>query len=190
MWLIVGLGNPGREYEQTRHNIGFRCVSRLAQRYAIDFSGKRANARIGEGMIGGARVALARPQTYMNLSGNAVVGLIHWYKIDPATQMIVVYDDLDLGFGILRLRERGSAGTHNGMKSIVGQLGSPIFPRLRIGIGRQPAGWDAARYVLGRFSREEEEQLPAVIELAVDALECTVREGITVAMNRVNAPLE
>ncbi len=188
MWLIVGLGNPGDEYARTRHNIGFRVVNELAQRHGLDFSGKRANARIAEGSIAGQRVVLARPQTYMNLSGQAVVGLRQWYKIDPATGLLVVYDDVDLPFGQLRLRERGSAGTHNGMRSIVTLLGSQVFPRLRIGIDRPPAAWDLADYVLARFTPEQEERLPAIIAGAADALELVLREGMAGAMNRINGP--
>lgn len=188
MWLIVGLGNPGDEYSKTRHNIGFRAVNELARRHGLDFSGKRANARIAEGTIGGQRVALARPQTYMNLSGQAVVGLRQWYKIDPAHELLVVYDDVDLPFGVLRLRERGSAGTHNGMRSIVALLGAQTFPRLRLGIDRPPAAWDLADYVLGRFSLEQEARMPDFIGAAADALELVVREGMTPAMNRINAP--
>ncbi|MCS6840808.1 MAG: aminoacyl-tRNA hydrolase [Roseiflexus sp.] len=188
MWLIVGLGNPGETYARTRHNIGFRVVTELADRHCLKFTHQRANAQVAEGIIAGQRVALALPQTYMNLSGQAVVGLRQWYKIDPATELLVVYDDVDLPFGVLRLRERGSAGTHNGMRSIVTLLGSQVFPRLRIGINRPPAAWDLADYVLARFSPEEEAQLPDVIRRAVDALELVLREGVTVAMNRVNAP--
>lgn len=188
MWLIVGLGNPGDQYSKTRHNIGFRVVNEFGRRHGLEFSGKRANARIAEGSFAGQRVALARPQTYMNLSGQAVVGLRQWYKLDPATQLLVVYDDVDLPFGVLRLRERGSAGTHNGMRSIVALLGSQVFPRLRLGIDRPPAAWDLAEYVLGRFSSEQEDRMPAFVGAAADALELVVREGIATAMNRVNAP--
>lgn len=188
MWLIVGLGNPGETYARTRHNIGFRVVAELAQRHHLEFSHKRANARVAEGTIAGQRVALALPQTFMNLSGQAVVGLRQWYKIDPATDLLVVYDDVDLPFGALRLRERGSAGTHNGMRSIITLLGSQVFPRLRIGIDRPPAAWDLADYVLGRFTSEQEAQLPEVIQRAADALELVMREGVVAAMNRINAP--
>ncbi len=188
MWLIVGLGNPGDAYAWTRHNIGFRVVTALAQRHHLEFTRKRANARVAEGVIAGQRVALALPQTFMNLSGQAVVGLRQWYKIDPAIELLVVYDDVDLPFGAFRLRERGSAGTHNGMRSIITLLGTQVFPRLRIGIDRPPAAWDLADYVLGRFTPEQEAQLPEVIERAVDALELVLREGVIVAMNRINAP--
>ncbi len=152
MWLIVGLGNPGEEYTKTRHNIGFQCVNEVARRHSLDFSKKQSKARIAEGQIAGQRVALAKPFTYMNLIGQSVVGLCNWYKVTPAEGLLVIYDDLDLPFGALRLRERGSAGTHNGMKSIIGLLGSQAFPRIRFGIGQGPPGRDAASYVLGRFT--------------------------------------
>ena len=188
MWLIVGLGNPGEEYAKTRHNIGFQCVNEVARRHGLDFSKKLAKARIAEGQIAGQRVALAKPFTYMNVIGQSVVSLCNWYKVTPAQELLVIYDELDLPFGTLRLRERGSAGTHNGMKSVVGQLGSQEFPRMRIGIGQGPPGRDAAQYVLGRFTRDEQAQLPALIARAADAVEVILREGFTTAMNRFNAP--
>ena len=188
MWLIVGLGNPGEEYAKTRHNIGFQVANELARRYDLDFGKKIARSRVAEGQIAGQRVALAKPFTYMNVIGQAVVSLSQWYKIAPADELLVIYDELDLPFGTLRLRERGSAGTHNGMKSVVGQLGSQVFPRLRIGIGQGPPGRDAASYVLGRFTREEQEQVPEIIARAADAAEVVLREGLIVAMNRFNAP--
>jgi PTH1 family peptidyl-tRNA hydrolase len=187
MWLVVGLGNPGEEYARTRHNIGFQCVKHLADRHGLQFTSKRAQARLAEGTIGGQRVVLARPFTFMNLSGRAVVGLRSWYKLDPAQELLVIYDDLDLPFGKLRLRQRGSAGTHNGMKSIVGLLGTQDFPRLRVGIGSPPPRWDTKSYVLGRFSKEEEEQLPALCDTVADAVEHVLREGFVAAMNRYNA---
>ena len=186
MWLIIGLGNPGEEYEKTRHNLGFQCVNVVAKRHGLDFDRKRARSRIAEGQIAGQRVALVKPFTYMNVIGQAVVSLCQWYKITPAQELLVVYDDLDLPFGVLRLRERGSAGTHNGMKSVIGQLGSQVFPRLRVGISQGPPGRDAARYVLGRFTRDEEGQLPEIYGRVADAIELVVREGLTTAMNRYN----
>jgi PTH1 family peptidyl-tRNA hydrolase len=188
MWLVVGLGNPGEEYTKTRHNIGFQCVNELARRHRLGFDKKIARSRVAEGQIVGQRVALAKPFTYMNVIGQAVVGLSQWYKIAPAQELLVIYDELDLPFGTLRLRERGSAGTHNGMKSVVGQLGSQLFPRLRIGIGQGPPGRDAASYVLGRFTREEQEQVPEIIGRAADAAEVVLREGLIAAMNQFNAP--
>jgi PTH1 family peptidyl-tRNA hydrolase len=187
MWLIVGLGNPGEEYTKTRHNIGFQCVNELARRHSLGFDKKIAKSRVAEGQIAGQRVALAKPFTYMNVIGQAVVGLGQWYKIAPERELLVIYDELDLPFGVLRLRERGSAGTHNGMKSVVAQLGSQAFPRLRVGIGQGPPGRDAAKYVLGRFSRDEEVALPDLYARVADAVEVIVREGFTAAMNRYNA---
>lgn len=186
MWLIVGLGNPGEEYARTRHNIGFGCVMHLAKRHGLEWNKKRAHARVAEGTMAGQRVALAKPITYMNLSGQAVVGLSHWYKIDKATELLVIYDDMDLPYGKLRLRQRGSAGTHNGMKSIIGQLGNHAFLRLRVGIGAPPRGWDAAAYVLGRFTTEEEQALPALYDHVADAVDMILREGAVAAMNRFN----
>ncbi|NJK79928.1 MAG: aminoacyl-tRNA hydrolase [Chloroflexaceae bacterium] len=186
MWLIVGLGNPGEQYARTRHNIGFECVERLAARHGLQFNKKRAQADIAEGTIGGQRVVLARPFTFMNLSGRSVVGLKGWYKINPAEALLVIYDDLDLPFGKLRLRQRGSAGTHNGMRSIVNLMGSQDFPRLRVGIDKPPPRWDTAAYVLGRFSTEQQEELPFIYEQVADAVELVVREGFTAAMNKYN----
>lgn len=186
MWLIVGLGNPGERYARTRHNIGFEAIDTLARRHGLEFRGKRANSLIAEGQIAGQRVALVKPQTYMNLSGQAVSSLRNWYKIDPARELLVVYDDLDLPFGKLRLRERGSAGTHNGMRSIVAQLGSSDFPRLRVGIDQPPGKMDAAAYVLSRFRKEEEAELPFLLDTIADAVELVLREGLTAAMNRYN----
>jgi PTH1 family peptidyl-tRNA hydrolase len=188
VWLIVGLGNPGEEYTKTRHNIGFQCLNELARRHSLDFGKKLAKARVAEGQIAGQRVALAKPFTFMNLIGQSVVGLCQWYKIEPAQELLVIYDDLDLPFGVLRLRERGSAGTHNGMKSVIGQLGSQVFPRVRFGIGQGPPGRDAAQYVLGRFTRDEQAQLPDIQARVADAVEIILREGFTAAMNRYNAP--
>lgn len=186
MWLIVGLGNPGEKYARTRHNIGFECLDTLAERHGLEFRGKRANSLIAEGNIQGQRVALAKPQTFMNLSGQAVSALRSWYKIEPGRELLVIYDDLDLPFAKLRLRERGSAGTHNGMRSIVGQLGGSDFPRLRVGIGQPPGKMDPAAYVLARFGKEEEPELPALRDTVADTVELILREGFVAAMNRYN----
>jgi peptidyl-tRNA hydrolase, PTH1 family len=188
MWVIVGLGNPGEDYARTRHNVGFQCVNELARRHGLAFDKKIAKARVAEGHVGGQRVALAKPFTFMNAIGSAVVGLCQWYKVAPEHNLLVIYDDLDLPFGVLRLRERGSSGTHNGMKSVVAQLGGQAFPRIRFGIGQGPPGRDAAKYVLGRFTREEEAALPDMIARAADAADTVIRDGFTTAMNRYNAP--
>jgi len=187
VWVIMGLGNPGEEYSKTRHNLGFQCLNELARRHNLSFDDKIAKSRIASGQIAGQRVALAKPFTYMNVIGQAAVGLCQWYKVTPEQELLVVYDDLDLPFGVLRLRERGSAGTHNGMKSVIAQLGTPVFPRIRVGIGQGPPGRDAANYVLGRFTREEEAALPDIHARVADAIETVVREGFRVAMNRFNA---
>jgi PTH1 family peptidyl-tRNA hydrolase len=187
MWLIVGLGNPGTTYAHTRHNIGFDAIDLLTRRHGLEVRGKRAQSLVGEGQIADQRVVLVKPQTYMNLSGQAVSALRNWYKIDPAHGLLVIYDDMDLPFGRLRFRERGSAGTHNGMRSIVTQLGSSEFPRLRIGIGQAPGHQDAASYVLSRFSKEETAELPDLLGRVADAVELVVREGLTTAMNRYNS---
>ncbi|WP_129670465.1 aminoacyl-tRNA hydrolase [Candidatus Chloroploca sp. Khr17] len=186
MWLLVGLGNPGAQYARTRHNIGFDVVETLAARHGLEFGGKRANSLLAEGKVAGQRVALVKPQTFMNLSGQAVAALRTWYKVDAAREILIIYDDLDLPFARLRFRERGSAGTHNGMRSIVQQLGTSDFARLRIGIGQPPGKMDVAAYVLSRFSKEEAEQVPDLIATAADAVDLVVREGLVVAMNRYN----
>jgi PTH1 family peptidyl-tRNA hydrolase len=186
MYLIVGLGNPGEQYLNNRHNAGFQCVSELARRHQLSFDGKRAHSRIAEGQINGVRVALARPQTFMNDSGKALVGLVNWYKIDVASELIVIYDDLDLPFGTLRLRLQGSAGGQRGMASIIQQLGTQQFGRLRFGIGRPPAGWDVIKYVLGNWHAPEREQLPGLYDKAVAACEAVLRDGLVKAMNLVN----
>lgn len=186
VWVIVGLGNPGEEYAKTRHNLGFQCLNELTRRHNLSFDDKIAKSRVAAGRIAGQRVALAKPFTYMNVIGQAAVGLCQWYKVAPEQDLLVIYDDLDLPFGVLRLRERGSAGTHNGMKSVIAQLGTQVFPRIRVGIGQGPPGRDAANYVLGRFTREEEVALPEVHARVADAIETVLREGFGAAMNRFN----
>ena len=191
LWLIVGLGNPGKQYESTRHNVGFWVVDRWAARHGIDLTRKRAWAFTGEGQatIGDRtfRAIVAKPRTFMNLSGEAVLEMVHRHQVDLAN-LIVVYDDLDLAVGKLRLRERGSAGTHNGMKSIVQRLGSQDFPRLRIGIGRpEPGAADAVDFVLGAFRPAEREAVDAAATRACDCIDAILAEGIERAMNVHNA---
>ncbi|NJN65731.1 MAG: aminoacyl-tRNA hydrolase [Chloroflexaceae bacterium] len=186
MWLIVGLGNPGEQYARTRHNIGFQCVMHLAQRHGLSFSRRREQSRIAEGTIQGERVVLAMPQTYMNRSGYAISGLRSWYKVPVQEHLLVIYDEMDLPFGRLRLRPSGSAGTHNGMRSVVQQLGSQTFPRLRVGIGKPPREWDTIAYVLGNFRNDEERALPSIYDHVADAVELVLREGVVAAMNRYN----
>ncbi|MEY2846408.1 MAG: hypothetical protein RL076_1954 [Chloroflexota bacterium] len=184
-WLLVGLGNPGAQYVNTRHNIGFEVLDAFAAKHALQSAGTRAQAKLSSGTIAGHKVICAWPQTYMNRSGIAVSGLVNWYKV-PLNQVVIVYDDLDLPFASLRLREKGSAGTHNGMRSIVQLLGSSEFARLRVGIGKVPAGWDAYGYVLGKFAGDEATTIPQLNHTASDALTHIIEHGMISAMNRYN----
>ncbi len=187
MFLIVGLGNPGEQYLRNRHNVGFQCLSYLANRNGLDFNEKQHKARVATGMIRGQRVALAKPFTYMNDSGQAVAALVRWYKLDPATELLVIYDDLDLPFETVRLRANGSAGGQNGMKSIIQHLGTQQFPRLRVGIGRPADRRDPKDYVLGNWDREQSEKLPVLYARVADAVETVITDGLTLAMTRFNA---
>jgi PTH1 family peptidyl-tRNA hydrolase len=187
--LIVGLGNPGREYAQTRHNIGFQVVSRLADKHGLNFSRVQNQAIIATGRVGGARVVLAKPQTWMNDSGQAVGPLVRFYKVE-LTRLLIVYDDLDRPSGSLRLRSEGGHGGHNGMRSIVTRLGTQEFARLRVGIGRPPGRMDPAAYVLQPFARDEEILMDAARDRAVEAIECFLAEGIVSAMNKYNANVD
>jgi PTH1 family peptidyl-tRNA hydrolase len=182
--LIVGLGNPGPEYRETRHNVGFRVVELLAQRHGIDLRKRRHQAAYGEGRIAGHAVLLAKPLTYMNLSGQAVAALARYHNLTPS-EVLVVCDDTNLPLGRLRLRAQGSAGGHNGLKSIIGSLQTTEFPRVRIGVGA-PDGQAMVEHVLGRFDRAESEAIAATLEMAADAVELILREGVEVAMNRYN----
>ena len=187
MYVIVGLGNPGAKYARTRHNAGFDVVDILSQRHGIALQRRRCKALVGEGQIAGAKVALCQPQTYMNLSGESAVALVNWYKPEP-DQLVVVYDDVDLPFGRVRVRAGGSAGTHNGMRSIIYLLGRDDFPRVRIGIGRQPDDWDLADYVLTHYETDEARQcaFDAYVK-AADAIEVLLRDGIARASAFANA---
>ncbi len=182
--IVVGLGNPGARYAHHRHNVGFRCLDYLAKRYAVSFSRKRL-VHVGEGFADGTKLVLAKPRTFVNLSGEAVAYLIHRFGASPSS-LLVVYDDLDLPLGKLRLREKGSSGGHNGMKSIIAALGTEEFPRLRIGIGRPHEEGDIVGHVLSTFSSEERLVAEEAIKLAAEAVHLLLTEGLTDAMNRVN----
>jgi PTH1 family peptidyl-tRNA hydrolase len=184
MLLVVGLGNPGREYQDTRHNAGFMCVDILAGRHGLRFNRKKARSQVATGAFAGTRLVLAKPQTYMNLSGEAVRGLMRELGVPPAA-LLVVYDDVDLPLGTIRLRQSGSPGTHNGMRNIVDCLGNTNFPRLRIGIG-QPKDMPLVDYVLQPFLKEEWEIAEASINRAADAVESLVRRGWTFTMTEFN----
>lgn len=184
MKLIVGLGNPGSEYQSTRHNMGFAAIDYISEKQGIPVKKSKHQALIGEGTLGGERVVLAKPMTYMNLSGDAVSALARWYKVEPS-DILVIYDDMDLPVGQMRLRPSGSAGGHNGMKSIILRLSSDHFPRLRIGIGRKENN-DTIDYVLGKLNREEQEIQFKLLGDVCDAVELFVKSGIEPAMNRYN----
>ncbi len=184
MKLIVGLGNPGRDYAGTRHNVGFEVIQELAKRTGIAVAKRTMRSVIGDGRIGAERVLLARPMTYMNLSGEAVSAIARMYKIEPA-DVWVVLDDTALPVGKLRLRLKGSAGGHNGLESIRNHLGTSDFPRLRIGVGGARPG-EQVGHVLGRFRKEELPLIEDAVSLAADAIEYAVAEGFERAMNRFN----
>lgn len=186
MKLIVGLGNPGRDYAGTRHNIGFGGISRLSDEYSIALNIKEHKAVCGKGIIGGEKVILAQPQTYMNNSGESVRSFVDYYKIDPE-DVIIVYDDIDLPVGQLRIRKKGSAGGHNGIKSIISHLGTNEFPRVKIGVGGKPEGGDLVRHVLGRFAKEDEKEMSEVLDVVVKAVTAIVNEDVESAMNQFNA---
>ena len=185
--LVVGLGNPGDGYASTRHNVGFQVANRLAKRARTEFGIKAAESRIAEGALGTQRVAIARPQTFMNDSGKAVRKLLDRYRIDPS-QMIVVFDEVDLPLGKIRIREKGGPGTHNGMRSIVSVVGEG-FPRIRVGVApANPTAEipDLAEYVLSPFAADERAEADRVIERAGEALEVAIRDGIRRAMDNFN----
>jgi PTH1 family peptidyl-tRNA hydrolase len=186
--LIVGLGNPGKEYANHRHNIGFQIVEALAKAHDLRFARhKGSKAHVAEGQVGERPVCLAKPQTFMNLSGQAVGRLSRAYEIPPP-QILVVYDDLDLPLGRLRLRPEGGSGGHKGIRSIIDTMGTQAFPRLRVGIDRPPGRLDPADYVLQPFSKAERDLVSKAIERAVSAIECWLAEGIVPAMDQFNQP--
>lgn len=183
MKIIVGLGNPGNQYAGSRHNTGFSVITELSDRYGIALKTKECRSLTGHGIIEGEKVILAEPQTYMNLSGEAVLALLQYYKLTPE-DLIVIYDDIDLDVGRIRIRAKGSAGGHNGMKNIVSLIGTEKFDRIRVGVGAKPAGWDLADWVLGR---PEKDILPVVresVRTAADAAVAILTEGVEKAMNR------
>ena len=185
LFIIVGLGNPGTRYESTRHNVGFETVDVLSRQYGISVVKLKHKAYIGEGQINGSRVVLVKPQTFMNLSGESVRDVLEWYKAQSGN-VIVVYDDVDLQLGSIRVRPKGSAGTHNGMRSILYQIRTDNFPRVRIGIGKPPEGWEIADYVLGKFTGEEKVVIGNSIKKAADAVAMIIESGTEAAMNKFN----
>ena len=186
MYLIVGLGNPGSKYTWTRHNIGFETIDYIAKLYHIRVTKIKHKALLGEGIIQGKKVILAKPQTYMNNSGESIREINKWYKIDN-NHMIVIYDDISLPVGKLRIRAKGSAGGHNGIKSIIYQLNSDVFPRIKIGIGQPThSDYDLVDYVLGRFNETEEKDIIETIKCAAQAAATIIQSGVEIAMNKYN----
>ena len=186
MFIIAGLGNPDRQYEGTRHNVGFDVIDRLADKYNIAVDVKKHRALLGKGVIEGQKVILAKPQTYMNLSGESIRSLVDYYKIDGEHELLVIYDDINLGVGQLRIREKGSAGGHNGIKNIIAHLGTQVFPRIRVGVGEKPSRYDLADYVLGHFSKAEKELMDEGYDHAVKAVGMILSGRIGDAMIEYN----
>ena len=186
MYLVVGLGNPGRQYEATRHNMGFDTIDYLVEEYKGPQGGVKFNAMYGKTVIGGEKVILMKPLSFMNLSGGPVRDMVNYFKIDPETELIVIYDDIDLNPGQLRIRKQGSAGGHNGIKDIIRQLGTEKFLRIKVGVGAKPKGWDLADYVLGRFSTEDRKIVDEAIAKAGKAVDIMISQGPDAAMNEFN----
>ncbi len=187
MFLIVGLGNPDRKYEKTRHNVGFDAIDAIADRYHIPVKDKKHKALCGTGVIEGTKVMLAKPQTYMNLSGESVAEILQFYKLDPDMEMLVIFDDISLDPGNIRIRKKGSAGGHNGIKNIIACTGTQGFMRIKIGVGQKPAGWDLADFVLSRFGEEDRKLVDAAIGDAMEAALLMMQGQADAAMNQFNA---
>lgn len=185
MKLIIGLGNPGKEYEMTRHNIGWMALDRLAKEWNIDVTKSKYRALYGEGTVKGEKVVLLKPMTYMNLSGESLSQAMQWYKPD-LKDIVVLYDDMDIPLGKLRLRTKGSPGGHNGIKSLVQHLGTQEFNRVRMGIGRPHPGSDVIKHVLTNFRKEEVEEVENAVSKIGDVIECIIDQGFLIAMNRFN----
>lgn len=190
MFIIVGLGNPGKDYENTRHNIGFDTVDAIADQYQISVTDMKHKAMIGKGVIEGQKVILVKPVTYMNLSGEAVRSVIDYYKVDEKTELLVIFDDISLPPGNIRIRKKGSAGGHNGIKSIIQHLGHDSFQRIKMGVGEKPKGYDLADYVLGHFSSEERVTMNQGIQNAIEATKLILQDETDAAMNAYNKKIE
>lgn len=186
MYIIVGLGNPTPQYEGTRHNVGFDVIDAIADKYNITMDIRKHRTFCGKGIVAGQKVILAKPQTYMNLSGESVRSLVDYFKIDEEQELIVIYDDISLDVGQLRIRKKGSAGGHNGIKNIIAHLGHSAFPRIKVGVGEKPKHYDLADYVLGHFSKSEREVMEEGYQNAVKAVELMVNDEIETAMNEFN----
>lgn len=186
MYVIAGLGNPDKQYENTRHNIGFDAIDALAEKYNIDISIRKHRAYCGKGMINGNKVVLVKPQTYMNLSGESLRSVVDYYKIDPESELLVLFDDVSLDVGQLRIRKKGSAGGHNGIKNIIANLNTQNFARIKIGVGEKPKKMDLVDYVLGHFTKSERVLMDEAIEHAIQAAGMIVEGEMDSAMNIYN----
>ncbi len=186
MFIIVGLGNPTKEYSGTRHNVGFDVIDAIADKYNISVTERKHRAFCGSGVIAGRKVILVKPQTYMNLSGESVRGFVDFYKLDVETEVLVIYDDVSLDVGQLRIRKKGSAGGHNGIKNIIQHLGTNVFQRIKVGVGEKPKEYDLADYVLGHFAKAEKELMEDGYQNATEAVELILQDDIDSAMNRFN----
>ena len=186
MFVIAGLGNPTQKYEHTRHNIGFDVIAYLADQYNISVNTRKFKGLCGSGFVEGQKVTLLKPQTFMNLSGQSIREAVDFYKLNPAEELIVIYDDIALDPGYLRVRRKGSAGGHNGIKDIISHLGSQEFLRIRVGVGEKPESFDLADYVLGRFPAEERKKVDEAVRCAADAVGLMVQSRPDEAMNLYN----
>ena len=186
MYLVVGLGNPGKQYEATRHNMGFATIDVLVERHKIPQGGVKFNAMYGSGFIGGEKVIFMKPLSFMNLSGGPVQEMAAYFKIDPESELIIIQDDIDLEPGQLRIRKQGSAGGHNGIKDLIKQLGTQKFVRIKVGVGAKPQGWDLADHVLGRFSPQERKLVDEAQERDCKAVEMILSRGTDAAMHEFN----
>lgn len=186
MFIIAGLGNPSKEYAKTRHNVGFDTIDYLADKYNISVTERKHKALVGKGVIEGQKVILLKPQTYMNLSGESIRAAVDYYKIDETEELIVIYDDISLAPGQLRIRKKGSAGGHNGIKNIIAHLGHDVFMRIKVGVGEKPKGYDLADYVLGHFSKEERVIMEDAFADAASATVVMMNEDADAAMNLFN----
>lgn len=189
MYIIAGLGNPTKEYDGTRHNIGFAVIDEIARQNHISLDGKKHKAIYGKGQIDGHKVILAKPQTYMNLSGESIRAFVDYYKVTEE-EVIIIYDDISLDVGQLRIRRKGSAGGHNGIKSIISHLGTQEFNRIKIGVGNKPKDYDLANYVLGRFQKEEKPYIEKAIIMGAEATKVIITRGVDTAMNLFNKKIE
>ena len=186
MYIIAGLGNPGGKYAHTRHNVGFDTIDKLAEKYQIRIDTRKFKGEYGLGYIEGQKVLLLKPLTYMNLSGECIQEVLSYFKADPEEELIVLFDDISLNPGLIRIRKKGSAGGHNGIKNIILHSGTQNFKRVKIGVGEKPKTWDLVDYVLSVFPKADRELVEEAMEHAVDAVEMMLRDETDAAMNRYN----